>query len=190
MSSTGARLVLIAVFFPSLLCLAQSPAGLSPVNNPPVVLPLPSPPDMPLPDPTSFPKQHVDKKQSPAKQVGNRIAPVCMDVFFHSCLYWRGDNAPQPAEADREFAKNYDVGDVYFKEKNYKAAESRFRDALQYKPDEPEAVYKLAVSVEKLGNAEDAAGFYQYYLKLAPTGEYAERARKALKKTAQANPQR
>ena len=89
---------------------------------------------------------------------------------------------PQTDEADREFAKNFSVGDAYFKGKNYRGAESRFREALEYKPNHPEATYKLAVSVDKLGKTDEAQALYEAYLSLSPTGPYADRARKALRK--------
>jgi outer membrane protein assembly factor BamD (BamD/ComL family) len=51
------------------------------------------------------------------------------------------------SETDREFAKDLEVGDFYLKGKNYGAAELRFREALNYKPDHPEATFKLAESL-------------------------------------------
>ena len=83
-------------------------------------------------------------------------------------------------EAEREFAKNFDVGNIYFKGKNYKGAESRFREALEYKPDDPDATYLLAKSIDKLGRTREAREAYESYLKLAPRGPGAERARKAI----------
>jgi tetratricopeptide (TPR) repeat protein len=181
MSPTGTALILLISSIQAITCLAQSPPPLSPDTTRPIVLPLPSPPDMPLPDPVGFPR-HDDKKQSPATRMINRVTPVCLDVFFHTCLYWRNDNAPPVPDADREFAKNFEVGNIYYYEKNHRASESRFREALQYKPDQPEATYKLAVSLEKLGRTGEAIELYQSYLKLAPSGAYADWARKRLAK--------
>jgi Flp pilus assembly protein TadD len=84
------------------------------------------------------------------------------------------------SEAEREFVKNFDVGNIYFKGKNYKGAESRFREALEYKPDDPDATYLLAKSIDKLGRTREAREAYESYLKLAPRGPGAERARKAI----------
>ena len=85
-----------------------------------------------------------------------------LDAFFHSCLCGQNGNTPRTPEAKREFAKNFEVGDVYFYEKNNGAVESR--RALEYKPDQPETTYELAVSVEKLGKTDDALELYQSYL--------------------------
>src|SRR5438105_1656908 len=49
-------------------------------------------------------------------------------------------------------AKDVEVGDYYFKLKNYRAAESRYREALMYKPDDAVATYRLAQALEKNGN--------------------------------------
>jgi TolA-binding protein len=144
----------------------------------------PSSPDMPLPDPTTFPK-HDDKTKSPAQRVVDKLSPLCVDAVFHTCLPWGISDAPQTPEAEREFAKNFDVGDTYFKGKNYKAAESRFREALEYKPDDPDATYMLAESIAKLGKAREAREVYESYLKLSPRGPGADRARKALQELGQ-----
>jgi len=77
-------------------------------------------------------------------------------------------------------AKNIEVGDFYFKRKNYKAALERYHDALKYKPDDALANYRLAQCFEKLDDPDQAADHYQQYLKIMPNGEFAEGARKAL----------
>jgi tetratricopeptide (TPR) repeat protein len=136
---------------------------------------------MPMPDPATFPR-HEDKAKSSAKRVVERLTPLCVDWMFHSCLFSGNVDVPQTDEAEREFAKNFEVGGTYFKGRNYKAAESRFREALEYKPDHPEATYKLAVSVDKLGKTDEAQTLYETYLKLSPSGPYADKARKALRK--------
>ena len=76
--------------------------------------------------------------------------------------------------------KNVEVGDFYFKQKNYRAAQSRYAEALLYKPNDAEATYKLGVSQEKLGEMEEALGSYQSYLKILPDGPQAEDSKKAI----------
>ena len=102
--------------------------------------------------------------------------------MFHSCFFTGIGDSPPTSEKDREFTKNFEVGETYLKGKNYKAAESRFREALEYKPDHPDATYKLAISVDKLGQTAEALALYDKYLKISPNGPYAEQARKALRK--------
>jgi len=86
-------------------------------------------------------------------------------------------------------AKNVEVGDFYFKKKNYKAAIERYRDALVYKPNDAVANFRLAESLDKTGNSSEAAAHYQEYLKILPHGPLADDAQKALARlNAQAKP--
>jgi tetratricopeptide (TPR) repeat protein len=77
-------------------------------------------------------------------------------------------------------AKNVEVGDFYFKRKNYHAAEGRYRDALRYKDNDAVATMKLAVCLEKLGVLDDARAEYESYLKILPHGPQSEEAQKAI----------
>jgi tetratricopeptide (TPR) repeat protein len=77
-------------------------------------------------------------------------------------------------------AKDIEVGDFYFKRRNYKAAEDRYREALSYKEDDAVATFRLALSLEKLGVLDDARTEYQSYLKILPHGPEAPQAQKAL----------
>ena len=53
-------------------------------------------------------------------------------------------------------AKDVEVGDYYFKRKNYKAAIERYKHALIYKQDDAIATYRLAESLDKTGNSTEA----------------------------------
>ena len=76
--------------------------------------------------------------------------------------------------------KAIEVGDFYFKRENYVAAVSRYQEALEYKPRDAEATYKLAAALEKSGDLKGAMQNYQDYLKILPTGPYAEKAEKSI----------
>jgi tetratricopeptide (TPR) repeat protein len=77
-------------------------------------------------------------------------------------------------------AKCIEVGDWYFKQENYRAAMSRYQEALEWKPKDAEATYKLALVEEKSGDPTAALANYQAYLKILPNGPYAEKARKGI----------
>ena len=77
-------------------------------------------------------------------------------------------------------AKSIEVGDFYFRRKNYRAAEGRYRDALQYKDNDAVATIRLAVCLEKLGVLDDARAEYESYLKILPHGPESKEAQKAL----------
>ncbi len=79
-------------------------------------------------------------------------------------------------------AKNVEVGDFYLRNKNYKAAASRYREALEYKPRDAEATYKLAVALEKAGESKEAAQYYLDYLKISSEGVRAVEAKKGLER--------
>jgi tetratricopeptide (TPR) repeat protein len=77
-------------------------------------------------------------------------------------------------------AKSVEVGDFYFKRKNYRAAEDRYREALRYKDNDAIATIRLAVCLEKLGILDDARAEYESYLKILPHGPQAAEAQKAI----------
>jgi len=77
-------------------------------------------------------------------------------------------------------AKSMEVGDFYFKRRNYRAAEERYREALSYKENDAMATIRLAVCLEKLGVRDDALLEYESYLKILPHGPEAEQAQKAI----------
>ena len=77
-------------------------------------------------------------------------------------------------------AKDVEVGDFYYKRKNYRAAIDRYKEALVYKPNDAEATFRLAESQDKTGDSAEAITNYQAYLKILPHGPFAEDAHKAL----------
>lgn len=79
-------------------------------------------------------------------------------------------------------AKDIEVGDFYFKQKNYVAAESRYREALYYKDNDAIATYHLAECLEKMNRPDEARDQFESYLKILPHGPEAEHARKAIER--------
>jgi tetratricopeptide (TPR) repeat protein len=79
-------------------------------------------------------------------------------------------------------AKDVEVGDFYFKRKNYRAALERYREALVYKPNDAVANFRLAECLEKTGNPGEALTHYQEYLKILPHGPLSPDAQKALER--------
>ena len=79
-------------------------------------------------------------------------------------------------------AKDIEVGDFYFKKKNYRAALDRYREALFYKPNDALANFRMAQAFEKLNQSDEAVEHYQEYLKILPNGPLSEEAKKALGK--------
>jgi tetratricopeptide (TPR) repeat protein len=78
--------------------------------------------------------------------------------------------------------KSVEVGDFYLKRKNYAAAIDRYREALQYKPNDAIATFHLAQALEQDQKFDDARKEYANYLKILPHGPSAADARKALER--------
>ena len=76
--------------------------------------------------------------------------------------------------------KDVEVGDSTTRQGNYKAALSRFREALQYKPRDAVATFKLAQTLEKSKQFEEARAQYEAYLAILKDGPSAGEAKKAL----------
>ena len=78
--------------------------------------------------------------------------------------------------------KDVEVGDFYFKRKNYRAALDRYREALYYKYDDAVAMFRLAVCQEKIGEGEEARKAYEAYLRILPHGPFANEAHQGLER--------
>lgn len=78
--------------------------------------------------------------------------------------------------------KDDEVGDFYFKQKNYQAALARYQDALVYKENDAVANFRIAQCYEKLNQPDEAITHYKEYLKILPSGPFSKDARKALEK--------
>jgi tetratricopeptide (TPR) repeat protein len=79
-------------------------------------------------------------------------------------------------------SKDVEVGDFYFRRKNYKAALERYKEALYYKENDAVATFRLAVCQEKLGDKSAARENFERYLKILPQGPSAKEARASLEK--------
>jgi tetratricopeptide (TPR) repeat protein len=76
--------------------------------------------------------------------------------------------------------KDIEVGDFYFKRKNYRAALDRYREALLYKPNDALANLHMGECFEKLNSPQEAITHYEVYLKILPQGPLSADAQKAI----------
>ena len=77
-------------------------------------------------------------------------------------------------------AKDIEVGDFYFHQKNYPAALDRYQEALLYQNNNALAAYKVGECQEILGAPDEAREAYQAYLNILPEGPLARKAHDAL----------
>jgi tetratricopeptide (TPR) repeat protein len=141
----------------------------------------PSPDDAPIPDQGATPVPY--RSSSPIKRALRRLDPNCLDAIFHLC--WSsppGDDPIYKSYEQKRVVEDLELGDAHMKERNYRGAEFRFEDALQYEPDNPEATFKLAEALQNLGRKNEACIQYKNYLKIEPSGAFSDRAKKCLRK--------
>ncbi len=127
-------------------------------------------------------------EMSSSKDTRIDITPPKDDIKNHpnsSVPSADSDEAPSDTEEmhpwdPHKAAKDVEVGDYYFKRKNYKGALERYKDALVYKPNDAVANFRLAECEDKMGNSTDATQHYEAYLKTLPEGPFAADAKKAL----------
>lgn len=155
--------------------LAQSNDEEGPITRVPVDRTAPPPKDNRKQPPRS---DQLAPDESSSKQTQIDISPPSGDEKHP------GNNDSELSEFHpwdpHKAAKCIEVGDWYFKQENYRAAISRYQEALEWKPKDAEATYKLALVEEKSGDPTAALANYQAYLKILPNGPYAEKARKGI----------
>jgi tetratricopeptide (TPR) repeat protein len=160
----------------------QDPSQESTQDSTRTKLPPPGPPAPPRSDQASSPES------SSSKDTKIDLSPPRDDSKNHP-FSSAGDDDEPPSDVQtfhpwdpHKAAKNVEVGDYYFKRKNYRAAEDRYREALLWKPNDAIATFRLAEASEKLGKLAEARSSFQDYLKILPAGPLSADAHKALQR--------
>ncbi len=156
---------------------AQEPA---PVEQVPADKSAPAPKDNSANPPRS---DNVPAGESSSKQTRIDVSPPANDAKSHpEANLGNSDVDEFTPYSPMKAMKDVEVGDFYFKKENYRAAISRYREALEYKPHDAEATYKLAEVLNKTGDTAGAIENYDAYLKILPDGPYAKKSKEALEK--------
>jgi len=79
-------------------------------------------------------------------------------------------------------ARDADVGDYYYRDKNYRGALMRYADAVKAKPGDAAIYLRMGRSWEKLKAPERAYLHYDAVVKLEPEGKSAAEARAAMQR--------
>lgn len=166
------------------LSAAQVPNPGSTTGSPPATPkkanpdPPPLPPDVVAPDPPP-----PDTTQSgPVTRTLKKLAPNCINAVFHGCWSSPPQKPEPPQTAQRKGAASREVAEFYFDRGNYHAAESRFREALEYNPNDARAMFGLAQCLEKMNHINEALEEYRSCADHQPSSPYAERSRKAVQR--------
>ena len=121
----------------------------------------------------------LSPNESSSKQTQIDLSPPVNDAATHP-----NSEIPDVTEMHtwnpHKAQKDIEVGEFYLKRKNYRAAEDRFREALEYKPGDAIATYRLAEALDGLGQYPEAIKNYQEYLKIPSSDKFASDAKKAL----------
>jgi len=128
-------------------------------------------------------------EESSSRDTRIDIRPPENDAKEHPFSTVAGDEEPADNGSDvQEFKpwdphkalKDIEVGDFYFKKKNYRAALDRYKEALYYKNNDAMANFRMAQCLEKLSQPGEARTHYEEYLRILPHGPLAEDAHKAI----------
>ncbi|HEU5233251.1 MAG TPA: tetratricopeptide repeat protein [Terriglobales bacterium] len=121
----------------------------------------------------------LSPNESSSKQTQIDLSPPANDAATHP-----NSEIPDVTEMHawnpHKAQKDIEVGEFYLKRKNYRAAEDRFREALEYKPGDAIATYRLAEALDGLGQYPEAIKNYQEYLKIPSNDKFGSEAKKAL----------
>jgi tetratricopeptide (TPR) repeat protein len=93
----------------------------------------------------------------------------------------------QKEEEVREYSppkakENVEVGDFYYKKRNYKAAEERYRIAIDYNTKWDESYEKLIKTLEKQGKYEEAVEICDLFIEINPSSREVEKFREQREK--------
>jgi len=144
--------------------------------------PPPLPPDVAAPDP---PAPAATRSGNPVTRTLKKLAPNCMNSIFHVCWSSPPQKPQTPPSAERKGAASREVAELYFDRGNYRAAESRFLEALEYNPNDAKAMFELAEFLEKMNRIDQALEEYRLCTEQQPSSPYRERSLKAIERLTQ-----
>jgi len=134
--------------------------------------------------------RNAEAEESSSRDTKIDITPPKDDAKNHpkSASAMEAVEDQPPADGVQEFRpwnpmkalKDIEVGDFYYKRKNYRAALDRYKEALYYKDNDAVATFRVAQCQEKLGSTAEARTNYEAYLRILPEGPFAPDAQKAI----------
>ncbi len=113
------------------------------------------------------------KRERPAPKTGPVEAPPEEDEAYKETKY--GFN---PVQSQKDMS----VGDFYFKQRDYRAAATRYLEATRWNDGNSDAWLKLGEASEKRKDKKTALDAYTRYLKLEPDAKNATEIKKRIEK--------
>jgi len=141
--------------------------------------------------PRSERDKEADSVESSSRSTKIDISPPADDAKQHPNSSTAVSDAEDDGDSDvqelhawdpHKAGKDIEIGDFYFKRKNFRAALARYQDALLWKSNDALANFRIAQCWEKLDDPAQAVNHYQEYLKILPHGPLSQEAEKSLEK--------
>jgi tetratricopeptide (TPR) repeat protein len=163
----------------SIFSLSASPQSSAPHSKAPTQQPAQPSDPLPRSDNDQKTTPELGDNESSSKHTHIDISPPKDDAAKHP-----DSDVSDVTEVHKwnphEAQKDLEVGEFYLKRKNYRAAELRFREALEFKPGDAIATYRLAEVLDAQGESSEAMKNYQEYLKIPSNERFAREAKKAI----------
>ena len=178
----------------TILCLAQQEQPSAPPSSPQSEQASPQSQVPPSSDTQKARDRDAEAGESSSRDTRIDVSPPKDDAKNHPNSVVPGSEpAPDTPDAANDVqelhpwnpyraVKDDEVGDFYFRRKNYKAALARYQDALEWKENDAVATFRMAQCYEKLDQRDEAITNYKQYLKILPEGPFSKDAKKALDK--------
>ncbi len=116
----------------------------------------------------------------PDSSTGGDGAPPLKDEGSTGSTRFQRKHLAKVEDTDQRELKDIEVSHFYLTTGNFPAAYTRAQDAVKLYPDDENAHLALAEAADKLKKRDEAAEEYKVYLKLAPDGDKAKQAERAL----------
>lgn len=134
----------------------------------------PALPAAPAPDTSAPPPA------TPSSSSSSSDTPSLKDIGSEGSTPNSRRRMPKVEDLGAREEEDVKVAKYYHSTGNYQAAYNRAKDALKIDPKDSDAQLALAINAEELKKTDEAIAGYTAYLKLAPDGDDAKRAKKSL----------
>jgi tetratricopeptide (TPR) repeat protein len=142
------------------------------------------PPTGPFPEPSRVERTKAEPKVQPAKAEQQPPTPPPGESSSKRPLEEvaappKVEETDDPCDPMRA-AHDVEVGDWHFEDKNYRGAVGRYKAALESWPSEPNVLFRLARTYERMKDTDHALEYYKLVVDADPDAPIAKEAQAAL----------